>query len=85
MGMSKHFALCNFFRNLSCCAFRHGNPGDYVWGPGGLDAIITQLLNNVEGSGPPPADKEKIDRLPTVKVTASQVGKLIRLQHTYHI
>ena len=56
--------------------FRHGNPGDYVWGPGGLDAIITQLLNNVEGSGPPPADKDKINKLPTVKITQSQVGKL---------
>ena len=22
----------------------HGNPGDYAWGRGGLDAIITQVL-----------------------------------------
>lgn len=21
----------------------HGNAGDYAWGPGGLDAIITQV------------------------------------------
>lgn len=54
--------------------YRHGNPGDYVWGPGGLDAIITQLLNNVEGAGPPPADADKIDRLPTVKISSVQVG-----------
>ena len=23
----------------------HGNPGDYAWGRGGLDTIITQVLN----------------------------------------
>lgn len=61
---------------------RHGNPGDYVWGPAGLDAIITQLLNNVEGSGPPPADQDTIDKLPTVKITQSQVGEL-RLYGSY--
>ena len=53
----------------------HGNPGDYVWGAGGLDAIITQLLNNVEGAGPPPADADKIEKLPTVKITQDQVGR----------
>lgn len=57
--------------NLNC---RHGNIGDYVWGPGGLDAIITQLLNRVDGTGPPPADEDTISNLPTKKITAAQVG-----------
>jgi len=46
----------------------HGNPGDYAWGRGGLDAIITQLLNQVEGTGPPPMAEESIKELPDVKV-----------------
>ncbi|XP_008835428.1 E3 ubiquitin-protein ligase RNF126 isoform X2 [Nannospalax galili] len=47
----------------------HSNPMDYAWGANGLDAIITQLLNQFENTGPPPADKEKIQALPTVPVT----------------
>ncbi|XP_062034979.1 E3 ubiquitin-protein ligase RNF126 isoform X3 [Lepus europaeus] len=48
----------------------HSNPMDYAWGANGLDAIITQLLNQFESTGPPPADKERIQALPTVPVTA---------------
>ncbi|XP_020903153.2 E3 ubiquitin-protein ligase RNF126-B isoform X2 [Exaiptasia diaphana] len=51
----------------------HGNPGDYVWGNNGLDSIITQLLNQLEGTGPPPAENDKIESLPTVKVTHHDV------------
>ncbi|XP_072038873.1 E3 ubiquitin-protein ligase RNF115-like [Amphiura filiformis] len=47
----------------------HGNPRDYAWGEGGLDAIITQLLNNVEGQGPPPATKEDLDKLKEVVIS----------------
>ncbi|XP_075400115.1 E3 ubiquitin-protein ligase RNF126 isoform X3 [Tenrec ecaudatus] len=47
----------------------HSNPMDYAWGANGLDAIITQLLNQFENTGPPPADKEKIQALPTVPIT----------------
>jgi hypothetical protein len=25
----------------------YGNPGDYAWGTGGLDAVVTNLLNQV--------------------------------------
>jgi E3 ubiquitin-protein ligase RNF115/126 len=25
----------------------YGNPGDYAWGRGGLDAVVTNLLNQV--------------------------------------
>ncbi|KAJ8787638.1 hypothetical protein J1605_022840 [Eschrichtius robustus] len=53
----------------------HSNPGDYAWGQTGLDAIVTQLLGQLENTGPPPADKEKITSLPTVTVTQEQVGK----------
>ncbi|XP_074119394.1 E3 ubiquitin-protein ligase RNF115 [Sminthopsis crassicaudata] len=51
----------------------HSNPGDYAWGQAGLDAIVTQLLGQLENTGPPPADKEKITSLPTVTVTQEQV------------
>ncbi|XP_030398222.1 E3 ubiquitin-protein ligase RNF115 isoform X2 [Gopherus evgoodei] len=51
----------------------HSNPGDYAWGQSGLDAIVTQLLGQLENTGPPPADKEKITSLPTVTVTQEQV------------
>ncbi|CAL8324156.1 unnamed protein product [Arctogadus glacialis] len=52
----------------------HSNPMDYAWGANGLDAIITQLLNQFENTGPPPADRERIKCLPTVRVTAEHVG-----------
>lgn len=51
----------------------HGNPGDYAWGVHGLDNIITQLLNQLEGSGPAPAEKGKIESIPVVKITQKQV------------
>ena len=53
----------------------HGNPGDYAWGRGGLDAIITQLLNHMDGAGPPPMAKESIQEIPTVKITQQQMEK----------
>ncbi|XP_022332819.1 E3 ubiquitin-protein ligase RNF115-like [Crassostrea virginica] len=56
----------------------HGNPADYAWGVGGLDNIITQLLNQLEGSGPAPAEKSKIDSLPTVKVSKVQVENILQ-------
>ncbi|XP_069042149.1 E3 ubiquitin-protein ligase RNF126 isoform X2 [Lepisosteus oculatus] len=52
----------------------HSNPMDYAWGANGLDAIITQLLNQFENTGPPPADREKIKTLPTVQITEEHVG-----------
>ncbi|KAG9350609.1 hypothetical protein JZ751_024498 [Albula glossodonta] len=53
----------------------HSNPMDYAWGANGLDAIITQLLNQFENTGPPPADREKIKNLPTVQITEEHVGE----------
>ncbi|XP_077369662.1 E3 ubiquitin-protein ligase RNF126-like [Festucalex cinctus] len=52
----------------------HSNPMDYAWGANGLDAIITQLLNQFENTGPPPADRERIKSLPTVTITEEHVG-----------
>lgn len=45
-----------------------GNPGDYVWGQDGLDAIVTQLLNQMDGTGPPPLPRKQIDEIPTLTV-----------------
>ncbi|XP_027006569.1 E3 ubiquitin-protein ligase RNF126 [Tachysurus fulvidraco] len=52
----------------------HSNPMDYAWGANGLDAIITQLLNQFENTGPPPADREMIKNLPTVQIAEEHVG-----------
>jgi len=51
-----------------------GNLGDYVWGSNGLDAIVTQLMNQMEGTGPPPLDTEKLERLRTVKIQPEQIA-----------
>lgn len=39
--------------------------------------IGSQLLNQMEGAGPPPADADKIEALPKVKTSQELVGKLI--------
>lgn len=53
----------------------HGDMRDYAWGPGGLDTIITQLLNQLENTGPPPATEQQLDNLPTIKITEDDVRK----------
>ena len=53
-----------------------GNPGDYAWGREGWDAIVTQLLNQMDGTGPPPLAKDKIKEIPVVVITQDQVRKL---------
>lgn len=50
-----------------------GNPADYVYGRDGLDTIVTQLLNQMDGTGPPPLAKDKIAEIPKVGVTPEQV------------
>ncbi|XP_011184093.1 E3 ubiquitin-protein ligase Iruka [Zeugodacus cucurbitae] len=55
--------------------FFMGNPGDYAWGREGIDTIVTQLLNQMETSGPPPLPKEKIDEIPKVHVTSDDVNR----------
>ena len=39
--------------------------------------IVSQLLNQMEGSGPPPADADKIEALPKITISEELVGKLI--------
>nr|KAF6397856.1 ring finger protein 115 [Rousettus aegyptiacus] len=82
-GIIQQF-FAGFFANpaipgspFSWSGLLHSNPGDYAWGQTGLDAIVTQLLGQLENTGPPPADKEKITSLPTVTVTQEQVGRSI--------
>lgn len=36
--------------------------------------LFFQLLNQFENTGPPPADKEKIQALPTIQITQEHVG-----------
>lgn len=55
-----------------------GNLGDYVWGAQGLDEIVTQLMNQMEGSGPPPLPAEKLDQLPSIRITQEQVNKKLQ-------
>lgn len=55
-----------------------GNPGDYAWGREGLDAIVTQLLNQMDGTGPPPLAKDKIKEIPVVMITEDQVSKSLQ-------
>uniref|UniRef100_A0A0B6ZWJ8 RING-type E3 ubiquitin transferase n=1 Tax=Arion vulgaris TaxID=1028688 RepID=A0A0B6ZWJ8_9EUPU len=55
-----------------------GNPADYAWGPNGLDAIISQLLNHLEGTGAPPAQKDKIDNLARVTIEQSHIDNTLQ-------
>lgn len=52
----------------------HGSPSDYAWGPQGLDDIISQMLANLEDSGPPPAKEEKIAELPKIVATKEDLA-----------
>ena len=52
----------------------HSSPGDYAWGPSGLDDIITQMLANLEDSGPPPAKEEKIAEIPKITATGEDIA-----------
>lgn len=61
------------FSSLPFFEIMYGNVNDYAWGAEGLDAVVTQLLNQFEANGPPPMNKTDIDKLPEVKVTEEQV------------
>jgi len=56
------------------------NLGDYVWGRDGFDAIVTQLMNQMEGTGPAPLQEDKIESLPDVTISQEHVGKRILFQ-----
>jgi len=59
-------------------SFFHGDPRDYAWGADGLDNAITQLLNQWEGSGTPPASKEAIASLQSVDITQKYIDEEIQ-------
>jgi|GEM_PF-4893283 len=63
-----------------CRRFFLGNPGDYAWGREGLDAIVTQLLNQMDVAGPPPLDKDKIKEIQTSAITQEQAGKTYKTE-----
>ena len=58
----------------------YGNPGDYAWGRGGLDAVVTTLLNQIDGAGPAPMQTDSISQIPKIKISSSQVGKKCALK-----
>ncbi|GBP87260.1 E3 ubiquitin-protein ligase RNF115 [Eumeta japonica] len=51
-----------------------GAPGDYVVGGEGLDAVVTQLLGQLENAGPPPLPRDQIAALPREDVTPEQAA-----------
>lgn len=51
-----------------------GAPGDYVFGGEGLDAVVTQLLGQLENAGPPPLPREQIAAIPSEPVTSEQAA-----------
>lgn len=50
-----------------------GHPGDYVWGRGGFDAVITHLMSQLENTGPPPLTEVQIQNIPTVAIMEDQI------------
>ncbi|CAO3570520.1 unnamed protein product [Mortierella alpina] len=51
-----------------------GNPGDYVFGQGGLDDVITQMMElQSRQSGPVGASDEVINSIPLHKLTAEEL------------
>ncbi|KAF9272428.1 hypothetical protein BGZ68_002423, partial [Mortierella alpina] len=51
-----------------------GNPGDYVFGQGGLDDVITQMMElQSRQSGPVGASDEVISRIPVHKLTEEEL------------
>ncbi|KAH8232696.1 hypothetical protein KR032_012227 [Drosophila birchii] len=58
--------------------FFMGNPGDYAWGREGLDTIVTQMLNQMETSGPPPLSAQRINEIPNVQISAEDVERKIQ-------
>ncbi|KAJ1349814.1 hypothetical protein KIN20_005467 [Parelaphostrongylus tenuis] len=54
----------------------HGAFGDYVWGENGMDRIVTQLFNQMDGNlRPIGLTEQQINRLPIIKVSEQHVEK----------
>ncbi|KAG0055196.1 hypothetical protein BGZ83_009373 [Gryganskiella cystojenkinii] len=50
-----------------------GNPGDYVFSQGGLDDVITRMMEMQSRSGPVGASEEIIDSIPQHKMTREEL------------
>ncbi|XP_061123460.1 E3 ubiquitin-protein ligase RNF115 [Syngnathus typhle] len=83
-GIVQHFLADLFTTNgnpsaapaaLSSMLQLYSNPADYAWGQGGLDTVITELLGQLENTGPPPAEKNRISSLPTVCISQEQTDR----------
>ncbi|XP_032809282.1 E3 ubiquitin-protein ligase RNF126-B-like isoform X2 [Petromyzon marinus] len=72
-GIIQHLLGSFLGRQFAPWGALHSDPGDYVWGVNGIDQIITQLLGQLDNSGPPPADKDKIMAIPTISISSEQV------------
>ncbi|KAF7210937.1 E3 ubiquitin-protein ligase RNF115 isoform X1 [Nothobranchius furzeri] len=59
--------------SLSSMLQMYSNPEDYAWGLGGLDTVVTELLGQLENTGPAPATQEEISSLPTVCISQEQI------------
>ncbi|XP_068622604.1 E3 ubiquitin-protein ligase RNF115-like isoform X2 [Battus philenor] len=51
-----------------------GAPGDYVFGGEGLDAVVSQLLGQLENAGPPPLPRDQVAALPSEMVSTEQAA-----------
>lgn len=56
----------------------HGDIRDYAFSNAGLDAIITQLLGQLENSGPPPATEQQLKNLPVVVISQAQIDENVQ-------
>ncbi|KAI9310950.1 hypothetical protein BX666DRAFT_1868669 [Dichotomocladium elegans] len=54
-----------------------GDPDDYVFTEDALDNIITRLLDQGSGTGPPPAPDSVIDALPRRALTNQEIHQRI--------
>lgn len=50
-----------------------GNPRDYAWGRGGLEAVMSQLLNQFDIAAQPPLTKDQINDISKESITREQV------------
>ncbi|KAF9292044.1 hypothetical protein BGZ68_000612 [Mortierella alpina] len=60
-----------------------GNPGDYAWGQGALDDIITQMMDlQNRQHGPVGATEDAINNIPHHKLTEEELGKDAIMAHS---
>lgn len=66
---------CVLWHVLSGAILAQGGQGT-VLSASHVFIFLLQLLSQLENHGPPPADRDTIQNLPTISVTAEHVGKL---------